>query len=168
MKSFNIGIDMGGVLSVHDNKNKETINSEHKNTAINMPYSIESLQLLKEMGHDLFLVSFCGKNRAIDTRNSIKNNNLNILFEQQYYVKSKQFKNDVCKHIGCHFMIDDNEDVLDNVKLNNDKIITVLFGGNNHLIHKCAKDWKDVVDIIKSTEYFNAIKIKNNIDNFLY
>ena len=49
---MNIGIDFGGVLSIHDLGSKE-----HINTSINMPNALESLYALKET-HNLFLISF--------------------------------------------------------------------------------------------------------------
>lgn len=167
MTQFNIGIDMGGVLTIHDNKNNETINNEHKNTKVNMPYAVDSLYELKELNHNLFLVSYCGKNRARDTRNSLAIEKIDTLFEHQYYVKNKLFKSQICNNIGCHFMIDDNVHVLDNIKKHNNNIVTILFEGNNHRVHKCAKDWKQVVNIIKNTKYFEPIKDSFNIDDLL-
>lgn len=174
---FNIGIDFGGVLSVHDSKNINDAGSEHKNTSINMPYAKEALKTLKNLDHNLFFVSYCGRSRARETSLSIKNNNLDNLFEKQYYVRSKEFKNELCKYIGCHFMIDDNERILDNIKNNNPSIVTILFGDhhsrtageNQSNKHKIAKHWHDVLDIINSTQYFESVKdTKINLKNYIY
>ena len=141
-----IGIDFGGVLSIHDNGD-----AEHKNTFMNMPNALSSLEQLKNDGHELYLISFCGKNRAIETHQSIKDNNADHFIEQ-YYVSDKKNKSQICKKIGCHFMIDDQIPILDNVRMVNPNIITILFGQNNHPVHKCAKDWSEALKIICESE----------------
>ena len=60
--SYNILFDFGGVLSVHDGGN-----TEHKNTCINMPNAKESIEQMKNNGHNLSIVSFCGRSRANET-----------------------------------------------------------------------------------------------------
>lgn len=148
MNKFNIGIDFGGVLSVHDRGE-----SEHINTSINMPNAQKALETLQN--HNLYLVSFCGKNRAVETHESLVDTGLSKLFQKEYYVKDKKFKSDVCKYLGCHFMIDDRIGILDNVKAVNPNIITILFGGEGNS-HKTAKDWNDVLEIINNTPYFQT------------
>lgn len=169
-KMFNIGIDFGGVLSIHDSKTTNTDGKEHKNTSINMPGGQEALEKLKQDGHNLYLISFCGKQRAIETRQSIKDNNVDHYFNEQYYVKSKIFKNDLCQYLGCHFMIDDNCDILDNVKKNNPDIVTIWFDGNKQDVtdHKVASNWDEVLTIIYSTDHFEAMKSKINVDKLKY
>ena len=68
--SFTIGIDFGGVLSQHDSRVAPG-DASHINTAIDMPNAVESLMALKAEGHHLFLISFCGKSRAIETKASL-------------------------------------------------------------------------------------------------
>jgi hypothetical protein len=168
---FNIGIDFGGVLSVHyKESNIIAKNGDHINTTMDMPYAIESLKKLKNVGNDLFLISFCGKARSVETRKSIIDNNVGELFTELYFVKKREHKNILCKYIGCHFMIDDREDVLDFVVANNDSIITILFGnkGKNDR-HKYAKDWKEVVCIIQNTKnHFESIVEKVDIEKIIH
>src|ERR1041385_8370851 len=96
---FNIGIDFGGVLSIHDGGNVE-----HKNSLINIP--LESIIKLKTIDHNLYIVSFCGLTRAKETKLSIESSALHNAFTNQYYVKKREHKREICEYTGCHFMID--------------------------------------------------------------
>jgi hypothetical protein len=107
--SLNIGIDFGGVLSVHDKKT--TDGSEHKNVCIDMPHSFEALKTLKLAGHKLFLISFCGKTRALETQEAILDQAPG-LFDGMYFVKSKDHKKYMCQHLQCDVMIDDTLSIL--------------------------------------------------------
>ncbi len=158
---MNIGVDFGGVLSVHDGGN-----TEHKNTLINMPFALETLQKLKDNGNKLYLVSFCGKTRAIETKKSIELSGATHLFENQFYVRNREYKADICEHIGCNFMIDDREEILDNVIANNKKITTILFGSDhaNNKKHMCAKDWNDVFEIITRCGKLDKVDGNNSIN----
>lgn len=167
-EKFNIGVDFGGVLSIHDSKTTNVSGSEHRNTAINMPLAEDSVKFLKDQGHNLHLISFCGKSRAAETRVSMNDSGLSDLFKGMYFVKSKPSKNELCQHLGCHFMIDDNIEILDNIKAHNSKIVTILFDGDEHPVHKCAKDWNSVLKIIDETEYFDATTSTASVAKFLY
>lgn len=154
-----VGVDFGGVLSVHDAEG-----AEHINTAINVSGGVEALDYLSKE-HELFLVSFCGKSRAIETTASIKENDCSKYFEKEYYVKKKTYKKDICLMLGCNFMIDDRSEILDDVKDGCPGIVTILFGesdyeGDRHLK---ASDWKDVVSIIENTPHFvlDSVEPKN-------
>ncbi len=155
---FNIGIDFGGVLSIHDGGN-----SEHKNTLINVPGASESVTKLKTMNHNLFIVSFCGLSRAKETKLSIDSSDLHNVFTQQYYVKKKEYKREICDYVGCHFMIDDRQEILDYIKKTNKNIITILFGESKQKqpMHQYASDWNEVVSIIENTPYFDIIPNQN-------
>jgi hypothetical protein len=147
--NFNIGIDFGGVLSSHDDGN-----NEHRNTHMDMPFALDILKQLKQLKHNLYLISFCGKSRANETKESIKMNNASELFNDQFYVKKREYKREVCDNLGCHFMIDDSVENLDHISSTNKKIVTILFGQSTHSYHKCASDWNDVLSIISKTPYF--------------
>jgi hypothetical protein len=82
-----IGIDFGGVLSIPDGEDK----NGHVNTSIDMPGALEALLFLKKQEHSLFLISFAGKQRSLDTRKSIEKINPN-LFDEMYFVKDKMTK----------------------------------------------------------------------------
>jgi hypothetical protein len=155
--SFNIGIDFGGVLSTHDNKD----NAEHINTAIDVPTALENLQKLKNDGHKLHLISFCGKSRAIETLQSLKNSKINDkmscadLFDTIYFVKDRSKKREMCEHLNCHFMIDDRTDILENIIGCQSKTKPILFGSKSSQ-YVSANNWEEVINIINSTKYFDA------------
>jgi len=125
-----IAIDFGGVLSVHDRGG-----SEHFKTDLDMPGCIDALKLLS-VNNDLVLVSFCGKSRAFETKQSIEQT-IPGLFKRLIFVKDKKFKGKVCSVIGASFMIDDREEVLDHIV---DPCVPVLFGSSNKNF-TCLEDW---------------------------
>lgn len=158
---MNIGIDFGGVLST--TKNKEDIKNEHNNINIDIPNAIKSLIELKNKGHKLFLISYCGEQKAIETKESIIKNNLINVFDGLYFVKKRKYKADICKYLNCHFMIDDNKDILKNIKKDNTKIIPILFGKESAKFNY-AFEWKDIIKIIELTQYS---EINNNFNNII-
>ena len=152
--SLNIGIDFGGVLSVHDEPNAD--GASHKSTAINIVDAVDSLKLLKEAGHKLYLNSFCGRRRAVETKAAIEKEIPNI-FDGIYFVKSKKYKDDITKFIGCDVMIDDTLDIL--VNIHHSKTCSNLFWfqgdptfSDKRKIPKgtniiAVDSWKKIVDI---------------------
>ena len=152
---FNIGVDFGGVLSA-----KDTEGAEHINTAIDMPFAVDNLLKLKALGHKLFLISFCGKARAIETKRSLETTNITedmtciALFDDIFFVKDKSFKRQMCEYLNCHFMVDDREDIQFDVQNSSCKTIPILFGQRKHSSLVPAYDWNVVSNIITSTPHF--------------
>ena len=141
---LHIGIDFGGVLSKLDIADE----NGHRNTQIDMPDSIEILRKLKNEGHKLFLISFCGKSRAVETSQSIKNSEISDIFEKEFYVKKPEYKSIICNLIGCDIMIDDTLEVIDNIKLNCKNTKCIHFNNDNN--------WKRIYELI------SHIKTANN------
>ena len=141
-----LGIDFGGVLSKHDGGD-----TEHKNVSIDMEYAIVELTRLKELGYILYIISFCGSSRAKETSKGLKENDLTKLFDGEFYVSKREYKKYICKYLGCDFMIDDREFILEDVKTENPNLTTILFGSSSSS-HKSAKDWKEVSDIVTKHE----------------
>jgi hypothetical protein len=93
------------------------INIEHQSIEINMPNAIESLIKLKESGHELYLISYCGERRAIKTKQSIlRTLPRKDLFNGLYFVQRTSHKADVCHLLGCDLMIDDKLKILNNIQ----------------------------------------------------
>lgn len=167
MEYFNIGIDFGGVLSSHDNN----IGAEHINTLIDVPFACENLLKLKGLGHKLFLISFCGKTRAMETMKSLQTSLItdempcSDIFDGIYFVKDKKYKKELCEYLNCHFMIDDREDILLNVMNNSCNTIPILFGSEKSISNFInATDWNYATDKITSTPYFNTFLTVNLVD----
>lgn len=157
---LNIGIDFGGVLSIHDNM---SLNQEHKNTSINMPFAIENLLKLKQDGHKLYLISFCGKKRALETHEAILNSELKDVFEKEFYVKNVEYKSIVCKYLDCHVMIDDTSEILESITKLYPNIFPILF--------EDTKNWNDIYTLISSLKIEKNQKQKEeneNISKFIY
>lgn len=137
-----IAIDFGGVLSIHDRKRTDHT-TEHINTSIDMPDVITNLQKLVDVGYHLNIVSFCGRRRAIATKQVVDETEL---FENQFYVKDKQYKVDVCASQGCHFMIDDRIDILRTFSDSN--TIPILFSNRRNSEFVTFDNWNDLTDYI--------------------
>jgi hypothetical protein len=111
-----IGVDFGGVLSIHS-KYRSLDEDEHHSTQIDMPDAIISLIKLKEIGHRLYLISFCGNRRANETNQTILQTfPKNDLFDGIYFVRRTTYKADVCRALGCDLMIDDTLKILNNIR----------------------------------------------------
>jgi hypothetical protein len=151
-----IGIDFGGVLSVHDKSGEVGEVKEHKNTSINMPGALDALEKLSGE-NTLHLVSFCGKRRAIESHRSLKDSGCDRFFTTQTYVKNIKYKKDICKHYNLHVMIDDRENVLDSVVAFNSSIVTILFGDTPPVSgrHLHSKNWEEVLDKISQLYRFD-------------
>jgi hypothetical protein len=140
-----IGIDFGGVLVVSDK------HYAHHTIEINIPNAIESLIKLKEASHQLYLISYCGKRRAIEIKRSLlRILPRNDLFNGLYFVQKKSHKADVCRALGCDIMIDDTLKILNNI---------------HHLIPTMKLLWFALpntnirqTDIIKVESWFDIIK----------
>ena len=68
-----IGIDCGGVLFVTNTKFEPEFSedADRDEPEAWMPGAKEALEELKQQGHELFVVSFCGKRRALETREKL-------------------------------------------------------------------------------------------------
>lgn len=101
-----IGVDYGGVCSIHAQSYEGKDENEE---AINMPGCIEALRALRQDGHELFLVSFCGDRRAQNTARYLKPLDL---FHRLFFVKHRGYKADICRFLGLDVLIDDRSDIL--------------------------------------------------------
>lgn len=134
--SRTIGIDFGGVLSIHD---APDTGKEHRSVAINMPHAIDALRRLKAAGHKLVLVSFAGKSRSAETRASIEATCPDI-FDQVYFVKDKGYKLAICRYAGCDVMIDDRADVLE--PFVGSSVLPILYGSTEPSHFITMRDWQ--------------------------
>lgn len=114
-----IGVDVGGVLS--------KISKNDKFIEINMEGCLEALKLLKENGHQLYLISFCGKKRAKETKDVL---NKFDLFEKLFFVKKKDYKSHLCKALQLDMMIDDTIGILWGVQGISTTTLCVWFQGD--------------------------------------
>ena len=143
-----IGIDFGGVLSVND-----CSNCFHRNTAIDMSGAEEAIVELSKTCR-LYLVSHCGKQRAIETKESLIESGLANYFRGLYFVKKPEYKSEITRYLYCDIIIDDTKSVLDNICLHDNKITPILFTNN----------WDEIMKIIptigkKEKEKFELIDI---------
>ena len=117
LNPLKIGIDFGGVLSVYDKTQPRSDEDEHQSVEVNMPDAMESLIKLKDAGHQLYLISYCGQRRAIETQRSLlRTLPRPDLFDGMYFVDRTTYKADVCRALGCDIMIDDKLKILNNIQ----------------------------------------------------
>ena len=81
-----------------------------------MPDALKSLNQLKDAGHKLYLISYCGERRAKETKQSLlRTISRKDLFDGLYFVVRTTHKADVCRYLGCDIMIDDKIKILNNI-----------------------------------------------------
>ena len=128
---MNIGIDFGNVLSILDEENKS------RNLCMNMPFALDSLFTLKSQGHKLFLISFCGKSRPLETSTAILKEYPD-LFENMFLTRAKKYKLEVYQLICADILIDDTLEILQHVNNNAPNILTIHFNPQNPIEWKCV------------------------------
>lgn len=168
---FRIGVDFGGVLAKHtrEGEEDEKVIKEHKDTHINMPGAVKYLRKLKDKGHHLYIISFCGKKRALEGRAAIEENGLSDVFDEQIYINNAYKKGHVVSSFGCNFMIDDRLELLNSIKIQYPFVQTILFGKTREqtpLPHLNAETWEDVYNLITKTPQFVCEKMLMNYNKY--
>jgi len=139
--AMRIGIDCGGVLFPTNTKfeggGEDTTQTEEW-----MPGALQSLDTLRKLGHELFVVSFCGKRRALETREKLLEVKDVIPPEHVFIVKDKLKKGTVCRNEGIQVLIDDRQDVLRAAKKNFPELTCILF-----------ESWEQVMDSIQNVSH---------------
>jgi len=157
-----IGIDFGGTL----------YKLESNVISINMKDAIEVLNILKDNGHELYLISYCRQDRSNKIHNYLVKSKFINLFDKEFYVTDPKYKSFICNYIGCHIMIDDRQNILDNIKLNNKNITTILVDeekthkSSDHLV---VSNWKEILRAIDNIKILNYMDkdISINVDKYL-
>lgn len=156
-KKYSIAIDFCGVLSSLDEKCDD----------INITGAIEALTLLKKNGHKLYIVSFCGKSRAIKIKESILKKHSGI-FDGMYFVKDRKFKGYVTKFIGADIIIDDSLDVLcEAMKI--DKFVRPIWFSSEKQTEKLyiqqIQKWTEVIEYVNTVKYRRGEKVNDEVND---
>ena len=152
-----VGLDFGGVLSrISKERVSRDRSSDHIDTNINMPDAVDVLTDLldptvTQRSYKFNIISYCGYPRAVQTLKALKA--YPHLFSEIYFVKDRPFKGDLCKYLGCHIMVDDRREILDNVRRMNPKITTVLFGNKKGYPHKSVQNWIELFELIENYKF---------------
>jgi hypothetical protein len=106
-----IAVDIGGVCSTLDAEGAVEFGS-----LFNMPGCIEALTKWKQMGHELFILSFCGKARAAYIARTVEKD-FGHLFDVNHVicVPDKMLKSQVCMNRQIDWLLDDNLEVLNSL-----------------------------------------------------
>jgi hypothetical protein len=154
-KKPSLAIDAGGVLF---------LKTERSEPSEPMEGAKEGLIALRKLGFELILVSFCGRKKAIQTKEDI-NLHFQGLLDKQYYNKNRLEKSAICQYLGVEALIDDTKEILDVFETGlyhgkKDKEIApttirpILFGEPKQIPKKdtmlWVPDWEHVVRVCSS------------------
>jgi len=167
MSHLKIGVDFGGVCSVHSEKYE----NEHgvKEEVINMPGCVEALRKLRELGHTLILVSFCGEKRAGATAKFLISKYPG-LFDRVFFVKKRQFKENVCIALGLDVLIDDRLDILQTLT----KTQSIWFShdeegcGNKYRPTAQCISWAEVLEVVPTLQNLNLPVGNDPLEKCIY
>ncbi len=158
-----IAIDVGGVLTDYEDKESKY------NKVINVEGAIDVLTKLKAQSHNLYIVSYCKEKSAVFRTNKLKEDGHDHFFDFEFYTANKYEKFHIINHIQADIMIDDNEQILNNIKQSDPNVITILFQEFNdnpkrsHKKHLLANNWNEV-DILVQNITIKEIKDKKPLD----
>ncbi len=144
-----IAIDVGGVLTDYEG------NESKNNQVINVEGALDALTKWKSQSHNLYIVSYCKEKSAIYRTNKLKEDGQDIYFDFEFYTANKYEKFHIINHIQADIMIDDNEQILNNIKQSNPGVITILFQEFNdspkrsHKKHLLANDWTELDKLVE-------------------
>jgi len=158
-----IGIDFGGVLVKHDSSNENHDAKEDTNFDVNkVPWMEGALETLASLAatkkHQLFIVSFCGKKRELETREALKAKVAPFIPESNWiFVRDRKLKSKACKDNQIDVMIDDRLDILLNLLQDKACPWLIWFNPSAHPVkQKAAKQiiqcdtWSDVAQSLKN------------------
>lgn len=116
------------------------------------PGAFENLEILKRQGHSLYLISFSGRKRSIETQLFIQRHHPNI-FIRTIYVKKREYKAKICQRYALDLMLDDNIDILQSIPVIN--TIHFRYGDVNPYHDPVAKftayTWEEAMEIISKS-----------------
>jgi len=112
-----IAIDIGGVAVQKGTDYEDDTNDTY--TVEFFPGFLDTIEKLKNDGHELFFNSFCGKSREEKTKSffkTVKQIKENIPEKNWHFIRDKKDKPIVCDKIKADIFIDDNISICTNVK----------------------------------------------------
>lgn len=136
-----IAIDVGGVLIqkedfVSDVK-EDTVMDVKEDTTIDIngpKWGVGYEQVLPQWcqeGHELYILSFCGKKREEETRQCLRANPIiaqTIPESRWIFTRRREWKANMCQQFQINILIDDRQDNLDHCKQMNPTLTVVCYG----------------------------------------
>ena len=153
-----IGCDIGGVIKDMGSDNE-------------IPYAIETINELKNIGHEIIFISKCNNNYEIYLRNWLLKHNLNEF--KVYFCLEYSNKKDICENNSIEIMIDDNQKVLNyfSDNNNNNNIHKIWYCDNDNIIRGTYKYQPEFMNQVKHirhwTEIFDKIDEISNENSIL-
>lgn len=154
--SLRIGIDIGGVCLVDSESYESSVTGDEKKVTDDVVVKgcLDALAELKQQGHYLVIVSFCGRKRAENTRQ----HELSTYFDEAYFVKKRPHKAKICQNRGLDLLIDDRSDILACLDSQTTKVkfgthpsdFAVTFKPDHHV-----QEWAEVLNITKKMKAKN-------------
>lgn len=136
---MHICVDVGGVLIIKDQYVKSNEDTEFGADGPKwMQGWREALIKLKDAGHKLSILSYCGIQRMNDTVEAFNKVNMNEIIpkERWYFVRSRELKLPKMKEIKADIIIDDTYKIINHVRQGG---LKALHYGRE------VNDWNDVI-----------------------
>lgn len=112
-----IGFDVGGVICPKHNDTNDL-----DNVTLPNPKVLELMNEHSSQGHELFIISYCGKKRAFETLQWLRDNSIVpdlVPLEKVYFNgDDKRAKVVIAKAIGLDMFYDDSQDIIASLKNN--------------------------------------------------
>jgi hypothetical protein len=132
--AMKIAIDVGGVLI--DMSGEDT--NFDPNAVVWMPRALEAIKALSTQ-HELYILSFCGRRREMETRVALRHKVLDSIPEKRwFFTRHRLAKRRVMRQLKLDVLVDDTEEVVQHVR--NDGIRVLWFGSTECL------EWTNVCD----------------------
>lgn len=135
MRQLKIGIDNGGVCSMH------RPDGDGDGEELDMPGVRAGLEALRAQGHTLCLESFAGRKRALGTHAALAPTGL---FDAFHFSKRKEFKAALCEHFGLDVMVDDTFEVAVAVAEQNPSMLVLYFAPPDEVRNKMRSNMRRV------------------------
>jgi hypothetical protein len=152
IRNLRIGIDVGGVIAEKTYDRAEDTGSESLLKApIKDSLEIISLMIKRFGASNIFIVSFCGKRREVETLiwfDLIKLYDTGLLRENVHFVRSRAAKAPLCEDLNINCFIDDTWEVINNIVANCRTIRRILWyngrSANYSSIIKPVHNWQEI------------------------
>ena len=141
-----IAIDVGGVLiekSISEQVGEDTV--FNPNDIQWVPGALDAIRTLATSGHILYILSFCGKRREMETRIALKTSGVDTWINESnwFFVRNRRLKAPCMKEHNLELLIDDTHEVVKHCRSNDIQVLHFRSDTN-------AIDWPSVINTINT------------------
>jgi hypothetical protein len=143
-----IGIDVGGVLVEKDDRDTSGGAEDTKMVSGSVTWVEGALETAKKLSekHELYIISFCGKKRELETINELRNAKVYEYIPESrwFFCRDRKHKPKIMIDNNVEVLVDDRYDIVENCRKSGKRAIH--FRGKTG--KDCAEDWKRVFKIL--------------------